>query len=316
MRRLPDRVLVAVIVVFTAAAGFAAEPEKPKPPRYSDIPQLLKQMEKSNEVACSASKRLELAPDMAFDGLMDLLGSKKPFARWWAASLLAKTKNARALKPIALLCSADPDAMVRSVAVWSLSTYTDESAWEAIVKALQDKDQSVRGWAMKAITEHQYKKALPEVRKLLKHGNKWTRLDAVVTVFFVIESGRLEFLREILRKEKDVDNLVGALSCLTRLPEMTPDVMGVFITQLSSPYEKVRKFANTLLVKGADEDFGFVADGPGLERINAVQKWRNWYDENKKRLKWDPIKRKFYIPGSENKGRKNPVKGAEPAKNK
>jgi len=295
----PLKALPFSLILFAWAVSlFAAEPARPKPPSYVEIPELLEQLEVSNIAAFAASKRLELAPEKAFDGLMQKLKSKKPFARWWAASLLAKTGDERALEPIAELCRNDPDVTVRSVAVWALRRFDSERAWKAIVGALSDPAPTVRGWAMQAIEKGAYRKALPEVRKLLKHPNPKTRYDAMVTTFFLLEKGHLAFVKGILESEMDANILTGALSCLTRLPQMTPDVLDVMISQLDSPYEKVREAANKLLVKGAGMDFGFKADASPRERAAAARKWRDWYSLTKGKLKWNPNKRRFEVPGA------------------
>ena len=298
MRRPVKNILFIAALCVASASLFAAEPEKPKPPSFSEIPALLEQLEVSNIAAFGASKRLELAPEKAFDGLMEKIKSRKPFARWWAAALLAKTRDERALGPIAELCAKDPDPTVRAVAVWAIRDFNNDRSWKAVVGALKDREPMVRGWAMQAIEKNGYRKALPELRKLLKHPNPKTRYDAMVSSFFLLEKDHLSFIKKILEKEKDINNLTGALSCLTRLPEMTPEVLEILINQLDGPHEKVCDLANKLLVKGAGEDFGFTANASALEKMEAVRKWRNWLNENKTKLKWNAIARRFEIPGA------------------
>jgi len=293
------RPLIASFLLFSALVSWAEE--APKRPGPGEIPALVAQLEKDNNSAMEAAQRLELAGRDAVGPLLPALQSKKPYARWWAAAALARIADPRALSGLIALAGKDSDVTVRQTAVYWLKTFDDEKARAAIIAGLDDPDPGVRGYAMQAIEQTRHIKALPKLRTLLDHSHPKTRYDALVTIFFLLDEGQLEFLSERLAKEKNADAVAGILQCLTKLPKMTPQVLEIFIGQLESSQEPVRRLANRLLMKGTGGDLGFVAADVPAKRAEAVKKWRKWLADNRDRLAWDEQKHVFIVPGAGSK---------------
>jgi len=114
----------------------------------------------------------------------------------------------------------------------------------------------------------------------------------------VTDGDQFAFIADVLKKEKNPEVIVGALSCLTRLRTMTPKALKVFVDSLESPHEDVRRTANRLLLKGANEDFGFQPTESAVQRAAAIGKWREWYAATGSRLRWNSSKRRFEPPGA------------------
>jgi len=171
--------VIAMAFLVSPLLSAVAPAAEPPPPTDEEIPVLLKQLDKSGNASFEAAKRLEPVAERIVDPLIQKLKSKKPFARWWAAYLLAKSRDPRALEPLARIAVKDPDSTVRSTAVYWIRIFGSERSWRAVVGALADPDPAVRGWAMKAIEQSRYMKALPAIRKLTGSPSPKTRYDAV-----------------------------------------------------------------------------------------------------------------------------------------
>ena len=103
----------------------------------------------------------------------------------------------------------------------------------------------------------------------------------------------LPVLRDVLRREESALVRECAVGCCTVIEPRTPETGDILILALRDSNDEVRRIAVKTLRRGFGRQFGYDPTAEPLEREGAVRKWRDWYERNKARLKWDPKTRRF-----------------------
>ena len=275
--------LSAAVLAAASSLAFADEAE---------IGRLMSDMAKDDWAGMKSHDRLvEIGAD-AVEALLGGLGSKVPRVRYWSAAALAQIGDERAYEPLKKLAREDPNQIVRATALWHLQLFERDDVYELAAEALSD--EALRGWAMRILRENKRVEALPKLKELLKSPDPLTRADAVYAVASLFEKGQIEFLKGIVAADPAGDVRLQALRCLTVVSKDSR-VLGVMIDALDDSDVEVRRFAVTLLRKGADQVFGYVpTDEPDVRR-RAADRWRKWYEENLPRLAWNEERRLFEI---------------------
>jgi len=159
---------------------------------------------------------------------------------------------------------------------------------------LSDRNPSVRGWALKLIDEKKAVELAAEVNSVLENDeDPEVRYDALTTLVKLKGVQAVELLVRVLREEGSALVREGAVRCCALVSPPTPLTGDVLIRALRDKDQKVRDTAATLLRKGFDQYFAFDAAAPPAERHKAIRDWRNWYEANKNKLKWNEEKRRF-----------------------
>lgn len=324
---------------------------KAAPPAKGDqsarIAKLCKELGETEYGSKGACEQLIGIGAPAVPALLDALRDRRPQARWWAVAAICSITPEEGYPAILKVIEGDPDSLVRSTAVYYLRHYRTKAKkdiWPDVEKALADKDPEVGRWALRLMVEDGYpevdkklreilaggssglrsyalshirdmgdkaKAFMPLVRQLLSAEDPRVRYDAVFTVASLMDSGQLEFLREMFRKDKDPGVKECCLRCITVIPTPPVECFELFIEGMQSDDEKVRDAADKRLVKGFKQYFGFDAKQPLPIREAAIKKWRDWYGQNKAKLEWHPDLKKFLLPGTRPKQPDTKGKGGD-----
>lgn len=279
--------LILILSLFLVVASATAADQ-------NEIARLMKEMEQDDYAGMRSHDRLVEIGQPAADTLLTALSSPIPRVRYWSASAIARIGDERAYQPLVNLVREDPSEIVRSVALWHLQTYGKEEVFALAVDALADKHRMVRGWAMRLLRENGRTEAMSELEKLMAVDDVPTRVDAVYAIVTLTEKGQIDFLRRVLKEDPSRDVRLQALRCLT-VVQTDPKVLSPMIDALMDRDEEVRRMAVKLLRRGADRVFGYVPTDKEEERLPAVAKWREWYEQNLKKLKWNEERRRFEI---------------------
>lgn len=319
-----------------AAPPAKGEPAAAKPTgdQAARIATLCKQLGEGEYGSKGACEQLIQIGAPAVPSLIEALKDRRPPARWWAVAALCSLAPEEGYPAIQKVIESDPDAFVRSTAVYYLRHYKSKAKkdiWPDVEKALADKDPEVARWALRLMAEDGYpdldkklrevlasgssalrsyalnhvremgdkgKAYMPLVRQLLAAEDARVRYDAVFTTVALMDAGQLDFLRETFQKEKDPGVKECALRCITVIPTPPVESFDLFVMGLQSEDEKVREAASKLLCKAFKQYFGFDAKQPLPVREAAIKKWREWFASNKAKLQWHPELRKFIVPGA------------------
>jgi len=323
-----------------AVAGSPASPAEAPPKgggQAARIARLCKELGQSEYGSQSACQQLIQIGAPAVPALIKALKDPRPQARWWAVAALCNLASEEAYPEILKVIESDPNAFVRSTAVYYLRHYRNKAKkdiWPAVEKALADKNPEVGRWALRLMVEDGYpdldkklreilaggsaglrsyalghirdmgdkgKAYLALVRQLLSSTDPRVRYDAVFTTVSLMDSGQLDFLRETFRKDKDPTVRECALRCITVIPSPPVESFELFLEGMRSDDEKVRDVAHKLLVKAFKQYFGFDAKSPLPMREAAIKKWERWYAQNSAKLEWHPDLRKFIPRGTRQK---------------
>lgn len=328
MRFARTTLAVAVTLAALAMGGEASPPAN----RSARIAELCKRLGRGQYGDMGACKELVAIGEPAVPALVKALKDKRPQARWWAVAAVCRIAADEAYPAVLDVLHNDPDAFVRSTAVYYLRHYRKKGkdVWPEVEKALRDKNPEVGRWALRLMIEDGYPKVderlrgilargspelrsyalaharemgdkgkpyLPLVRQLLSAADPRVRYDAIHTCVALMDSGQLEFLHKTYERDKDPAVREACLRCITVIPEPPVESIELFLKGLESEDEKVRKVAAQLLRKGCKQYFGYDARQPLPIREHAVKKWRKWYAENRAKLQWHPDLRKFLLPG-------------------
>jgi len=315
----------------TGAMALGGEPPKPQDQR-ARIVELCKRLGRGQYGDMAACQELVAIGQPAVPYLIEALKDRRPQARWWAVAAVCRIAADEAYQAVLDVLHNDPDAFVRSTAVYYLRHYRKKgkNIWPEVEKALWDKHPEVGRWALRLMIEDGYEKAgerlrevlargsselrsyalahvremgdkgkayLPLVRQLLKAEDPRVRYDAIHTCVVLMDSGQLDFLRQTYERDPDPIVREACLRCITVIPEPPVEGIELFLKGLESEDEKVRKVAAQLLRKGCKQYFGYDARQPLPIREHAIKKWRAWYEANKAKLQWHPDLRKFLLPG-------------------
>ena len=322
---------IVAMVLSIASLAFGAE----KPPagdQAARIAELCKRLGRGQYGDMGACQELVAIGQPAVPYLIKALKDKRPQARWWAVAAVCRIAADEAYQAVLDVLRNDPNAFVRSTAVYYLRHYRrkGKDIWPEVEKALWDKHPEVGRWALRLMVEDGYPKVderlreilargsselrsyalahiremgekgktyLPLVRQLLRNEDPRVRYDAIHTCVVLMDSGQLEFLRQTYERDKDPTVREACLRCITVIPEPPVESIELFLKGLESEDEKVRKVAAQLLRKGCKQYFGYDARQPLPIREHAIKKWRAWYEANKAKLQWHPDLRKFLLPG-------------------
>ncbi len=340
--------LAAALALCSCVLAWAGEP----PPKGGDeaarIARLCRELGEGEFGSMSASQQLAQIGAPAVPGLLEALKDRRPQARWWAVAALCNIAPEEGYPAIIKVLESDPDPLVRSTAVYYLRHYKNKAnrnIWPEVEKALADKDPEVGRWALRLMVEDGYPEAekrlrevlsggssalrsyalghvremadkgkafLPLVRQLLAAEDPRVRYDAVFTTVSLMDAGQLDFLRETFRRDKDPAVRECALRCITVIPNPPVECFELFIEGMQSDNEKVRDAAHRLLCKAFKQYFGFDPKGPLPMREAAVRKWRDWYEQNRSKLEWQPDLRRFIPKGERPKGKAGPDEKGNP----
>ncbi len=332
------RATALALAMGLCATAWAAEPSPKGGDQSARIAKLCKELGETEYGSKGACEQLIQIGAPAVPHLLEALKDRRPQARWWAVTALSNIAAEEAYPAILKVIESDPDALVRSTAVYYLRHFRNKAKkdiWPDVEKALADKDPEVARWALRLMVEDGYPKAeerlrqilsggssalrsyalghvrdlgekgkafLPLVRQLLASEDPRVRYDAVYTTVSLMDGGQLDFLRETFRKDKDPAVKECALRCITVIPSPPVECFELFIEGMQSESEKVREEAHKLLCKAFKQYFGFDAKGPLPMREAAVRKWRDWYEQNRAKLEWQPDLRRFIPKGERPKG--------------
>lgn len=291
---------VTAQILFIGGLLLAGEAERRNPPPQ-DIRGLIAYMAKDDFAGKVACEKLVEIGEPAVDALLEALNSRVPRVRYWSAAAVARIADERAYKPLIETLRKDPNALVRATIVWHLRHFKKEEVYDIAVERLRDKNKFVRYWAMKVLEADGRKDKLPEIVKLTKHSDRDTRHDALVIAVRLGGNAELPLIREMALKDPDPQVRAGALRSLTTLPEKTPEILDIMILALKDPVPEVQEVSARLLAKGTNQSFGFDPSRPKEKQLEAIAKWRKWYEENKNKLKWSKEKRRFVTPEEESK---------------
>jgi len=278
-------ILVCILLLLGGLASAADQKE---------IARLMKEMTQDDYVGMRCHDRLVEIGQPAADALLAGLSSPTHRVRYWSASAIARIGDPRGYEPLVKLVREDPNEIVRSVALWHLQVYEKKEVFALAVKALSDKHRMVRGWAMRLLRENGRTEAGPELEKLMTSTDVLTRVDAVYAIVTLTDKGQIEFLKKVIKEDPSRDVRLQALRCLT-VVRTDPKVLSPMIDALMDTDEEVRRMAVKLLRRGADQLFGYIPSDKEKERLAAAAKWREWYDKNLKKLKWNEERRRFEI---------------------
>jgi HEAT repeat protein len=274
----------------------AAAAEQDRPPTREEIQALIEQIAEDDFSGMVASRKLAEIGQPALRQLIEATGHRVPRVRYWAISALSSIGNDQAVPAIMRLLE-DPNALVRSVAVWHLGRWFDDPRVRTAVAArLKDENPSVRGWALRLIQTRNATDLTEQVRAVFSEDeDPEVRYDALTALAALAGADSLDVLIEVLRKEEDSVLREGAVRCCTLVSPPTPATGDVLIRALRDSDEGVRDVAATLLRKGFNQYFAFDPKAPAAERNKAIRQWREWYEANKTNLKWDEEKRRFEL---------------------
>lgn len=310
---------LAAALLLCAAPGWGKTPEQePAPPQKVDgnpenIARLVALLAKDDWAGRDASRQLGKIGKPAVPELLKAIRHTAPRSRYWAISALSSIGDERAL-PAIKKCLQDKDGIVRAVATWHLGRWFDrEDVRTATLAMLADRDEFVRGWALRLLVEKRHKKAAPQVLAMLKDKNENVRYDVLRTLAMLQGADALATLKNTLKTDKSALVREGALRCCTIVKPRSPATAEVLILGLSDESIEVREMAARLLRKGFDQCFGFRPKDTVGERQVVVGKWQDWYSANKKQLNWDKKRRLFTTkkapPAKTQKEPADPAKG-------
>jgi len=334
------RRILGIALVLAAGGGMCRGGEAPaKDEQAARIAKLCKELGETQYGSQGACEQLIQIGAPAVPALLEALKDRRPQARWWAVAALCNLAPEEGYQPVLKAMESDPDTLVRSTAVYYLRHYRDKAKkdiWPEVEKALADKDPEVGRWALRLMVEDEYpqcdaklkqilaggssalrsyalsyivnmgdkgKAYLPLVRQLLAAEDPRLRYDVVASLVSLMDSGHMEFLRDVFRKDKDPAVKECALRCVTRMPSPPVDCFELFVEGMQHDNEKVREAAHNLIVKGFKQYFGFDPKQPVPMREAAIKKHQDWFAQNRSKLEWHPDLQKFLIQGTRPKGK-------------
>lgn len=339
--------LGALVLGAVAAAAMAGESPK-EGDQAARIAKLCKELGESQYGSKPAYEQLVQIGAPAVPKLLDALKDRRPQARWWAVAAVCRLAPDEGYAPVLDVLKNDPDAFVRSTAVYHLRYYEKKGKdiWPAVEEAMTDKSAEVGRWALRLMMEDgcpkfddamrktlasgsselrsyalEYVRTLfekepakakgyePLVQPLLSAPDPLVRCDAVHTAVKMKDKGQVDFLREMYKTNPDARVKEAALRCVTVVPNPPVEALDFFIQGMESGDEKVRDAAFKLIIKGVKHYVGFDPKGPVPRREAALAEWRTWLADNRAKLEWHPDLRKFLLPGE---GPKEGEKGAKP----
>jgi len=279
-----------------AAGTPAPRPQPADTPPVSRIPALIQQMAEDDLTGQAAMRKLVQIGRPAVPALIKATRHPVPRVRYWSIAALSSIADERAV-PAVTQCLDDENAMVRAVGVWHLGRWINRpDVRRAVADKLSDPDLSVRGWALRRIQASELRSALPQVRKLLEAPEPEARYDALHALAALEGRAALTTLKKLLQEDKSPIVREGAVRCTTVIQPPTPQSAQLMIDALRDTDAQVRQCAVELLRKGFGQHFGFDPKGEPLEREQARQQWRNWYEANKSLLRWNAARRRFETP--------------------
>jgi HEAT repeat protein len=234
----------------------------------------------------------------ALPRLREFLGSDDLVRRYAAVRALPELAGEEAIPALTKALRRDSSPEVRAAAVHGLSRWFDRpEVRQLILDALREEDEFVRGWALNVVAEKGYKKALPQVRKLLQNEDPDVRYDAVRALARIQGPESLQTLMEVLQKDESAAVRECALRTVTFMRPRSPRTGELLIQGLKDSNEDVRAAAAELLRKGFDQFYGYRADETLGARQDAIDSWEQWYQRHKNQLSWNEEKERFDIAG-------------------
>ncbi|MFW6164489.1 MAG: HEAT repeat domain-containing protein [Planctomycetota bacterium] len=336
MSRWAGALCVAMLMAGTVAAGESA----PVGGQAERIERLCQEMGETQYGRKGACEQLIAIGEPAVPALIKTLDDKRPQARWWAVAALCNIGTDEAFPAVVKTLRKDPNAFVRSTAVYHLRHFRKQGKdiWPVVRQAIEDKSPEVGRWALRLMVEDGYPQVeqvlrdiladaapdlqsyalmhvreiaerdgetagafLPLVKKLLKAEDKRLRYDAVHTHVVLMKDGKLAFLRETYENADSPVEQEAAMRCATIMATPPVEIIELFLMGLDSKDEKVREAAATLLRKGCKQYFGYDARMPLERRRHHMDQWIQWYRRNRDKLQWHPDLRKFLLPGVRDK---------------
>jgi len=285
--------LAAVALALAVAVCVAAEG---KGQEEETVRQLIERMARDDFNGLDASRKLAKKGPAAVPALIKATQDPRARVRYWSIAALSSIGTDQAMAAI-FKCLDDKSALVRSVAVWHLGGwYGRPEVRRRVLDRLHDDSPSVRGWVLKLILTKKDREAAPQVRELLKAPEPEVRYDALHTLAVLEGQKVLPTLKHVLATDKSPLVRECAVRCCTVIEPPTPLTADVLITALEDKDEGVRDRAASLLRKGFDQYFGFIPSAEPQQRAPLVRQWRQWYERNKSRLRWNKQKRLFELP--------------------
>ncbi len=294
MTRLSVAAIAALACLFAppvlagAAANGREQAERPQA-----VSELIERMAKDDFNGFTACRSLIEIGGPAVPGLIRATQHDVPRVRYWSIAALSAIGDEEAVPAIKQLLD-DPEPVVRAVAVWHLGRWFDRpDVREAVVEKLRDTNRFVKGWAMKLLQAKKYRQAAGEVRALMEDATPEVRYDALHTLAVLEGRDALATMKKVLREDESALVRECAVRCCTVIEPPTPRTADVLISALRDADEEVRKAAVKLLRKGFAQYFGFDPGAEPLQREKAVREWRDWYEANGARLRWNEPSRRF-----------------------
>jgi HEAT repeat protein len=266
----------------------------------SDVNGLVAHMARDDFAGKEACEALVKMGTNAVAELLPALKFPQARVRYWSAAALAQIGDERAFAPLQVAAKEDRSTIVRATILWHLPNIKSRQAdaYELAVAALADPAPLVRGWALKTLEHGQQRDRLADIVKLTADKDAEVRHDALAAAVKLGGNAQFALIEKLATTDPEAQVREGALRCLTLLPEKKPEILAVMIAALSDKSPEVQATAAKLLAKGANQSFGFDPSRPLDQRARAIAKWREWYEQNKARLRWDDEKRQFVLPAA------------------
>jgi HEAT repeat protein len=232
----------------------------------------------------------------ALPRLREFLESEDLVRRYAAVRALPDLADEEAIPALKKALRQDSSPQVRAAAVHGLGRWFDRPPIRRLIlDTLRGEDEFVRGWALNVVAEKGHRKALPQVRSLLRDEDPDVRYDAVRALARIQGPEALASLMEVVEEDPSAAVRECALRTVTFMEPRSARMGELLLLGLRDSSEEVRAAAAELLRKGFDQFFGYRADETLGARQEKIEQWDNWYRQHKDRLRWSEEKGRFEV---------------------
>ncbi len=175
----------------------------------------------------------------------------------------------------------DKDSTRRLCVTFVFQGTQDKKPVPALIEALKnDTYKDVRGSAANALGDIKDKKAVPALIEALKNDASANVRGLVAHNLGEIKDKQaVPALIEALKNDRDEFVRKFAASALGEIKDERS--VPALIDVLRDINAKLRKISNRSLKKITNQDFNLKYDDPEKEREKAIEKWQEWWEENK-----------------------------------